>query len=122
MDLANLPTIVKSLLLLIILTIILPRSLDKCAENQRIAIFRLKKFLGVKGPGIVVVIPFVDVSIKLSVGDIGEFLGDGIAKFADSSVPVISRGPIASGEAVKVVKFDSTPEGWSKVVVSKGNA
>jgi hypothetical protein len=118
MDLANLPPVVKSLLPFILIGIFVP-SLKVCAENQRIVIFRLKKFLGVKGPGIIISIPFIDSSMKISVGDIGEFLGHGFAKFAGSPIPVTSHEPTSSGTRVKVVKFDSTPEGWSKVVVSK---
>jgi regulator of protease activity HflC (stomatin/prohibitin superfamily) len=52
--------IVVIVLIVIALVVILPLSLKVVREYQRIVLFRLGRMIGVKGPGIVVLIPFVD--------------------------------------------------------------
>lgn len=52
--------IVVIVLLAIALVVILSLSLKVVREYQRIVVFRLGRMAGVKGPGIVVLIPFVD--------------------------------------------------------------
>jgi regulator of protease activity HflC (stomatin/prohibitin superfamily) len=51
---------------LFILVIILLKLLKILREDERIAIFRLGRFLKVAGPGIVFIIPSVDKGVKVN--------------------------------------------------------
>ncbi len=53
------------LVIVIFLVLLLSSSIKIMAEYQRIVIFRLGRLLGIKGPGLVFVIPIIDSIIKL---------------------------------------------------------
>lgn len=53
-------TIVALLFIVMLLSIILSRAIRIVREWERIIVLRLGKFIGVKGPGLVVLIPFID--------------------------------------------------------------
>lgn len=52
--------IVLSIFLLIIILIILGSSIKIVREYERVVVFRMGRLLGAKGPGIIIVIPFID--------------------------------------------------------------
>ncbi len=52
--------IIGILLLLMILTIILSRSLRVVREWERLIVLRLGKYVGIRGPGLILLVPFVD--------------------------------------------------------------
>ncbi len=47
-------------LIVILLLAIIPQSVNMVEEYKRVAHFRFGRFIGIKGPGIVLIIPFVD--------------------------------------------------------------
>lgn len=53
-------TVVPLVIILIILVLLLPQSLRIAREYQRLVVFRLGKCVGFRGPGPVLLIPFVD--------------------------------------------------------------
>jgi regulator of protease activity HflC (stomatin/prohibitin superfamily) len=53
------------LIIIIFLTLILASAIKIMAEYQRIVIFRLGRLLGIKGPGLVFIIPIIDSILKL---------------------------------------------------------
>ncbi|MCK5031623.1 MAG: slipin family protein, partial [Thermoplasmatales archaeon] len=53
------------LAVVIFLVLLLSSAIKIMAEYQRIVIFRLGRLLGIKGPGLVFVIPIIDSTIKL---------------------------------------------------------
>jgi len=53
------------IILVIFLLLILASAIKIMAEYQRIVVFRLGRFVGVKGPGLVFIIPIIDSYIKL---------------------------------------------------------
>jgi len=53
-------TIVAILFIVMLLSIILSRAIRIVREWERIIVLRLGKFIGVKGPGLVILIPFID--------------------------------------------------------------
>jgi len=61
------PTTLLYILLIIIifLLLILASSIKIMAEYQRIVVFRLGRLIGIKGPGLVFIIPIIDNYIKL---------------------------------------------------------
>ena len=54
--------------LLIILLVIAAKSFAVAKEDERLVILRLGKLLGVYGPGLSVIIPFLDRVVKVKVG------------------------------------------------------
>ena len=53
------------LVVVIFLVLLLSSAIKIMAEYQRIVVFRLGRLLGIKGPGLVFVIPIIDSTIKL---------------------------------------------------------
>ncbi len=56
---------IASLIALLVAVIILSQSIKIVREYERVVIFRLGRFSGVKGPGIFFIIPIIDRAIKL---------------------------------------------------------
>ncbi|NHJ40259.1 MAG: slipin family protein [Asgard group archaeon] len=54
-----------AIIIIIFLIMLLSASIKIMAEYQRIVIFRLGRLLGIKGPGLVFVVPIIDKIIKL---------------------------------------------------------
>jgi regulator of protease activity HflC (stomatin/prohibitin superfamily) len=54
------------LIFIILLIIILAKALKIVREDQRLAIFRLGRLFTIAGPGLVLLIPFVDKGVKVS--------------------------------------------------------
>jgi regulator of protease activity HflC (stomatin/prohibitin superfamily) len=53
------------IILIVLLLIILAASIKIMAEYQRIVVFRLGRLIGIKGPGLVFIIPIIDKYIRL---------------------------------------------------------
>jgi regulator of protease activity HflC (stomatin/prohibitin superfamily) len=53
------------IVIIIFLVIILASAIKIMAEYQRIVVFRLGRLIGIKGPGLVLIIPIIDTYIKL---------------------------------------------------------
>ncbi len=53
------------IIIIVLLLIILAASIKIMAEYQRIVVFRLGRLIGIKGPGLVFIIPIIDTYIRL---------------------------------------------------------
>jgi len=108
--------------MLVIAIILIATSIRVVREGMRLTVYRLGRNIGDKGPGLVLLIPFVDVGKlkKLSepdnsspsrkyVGAVGETLTsvfrDGKVLFSNEEWDAISQTPIASGRRVRVVRM-----------------
>jgi regulator of protease activity HflC (stomatin/prohibitin superfamily) len=70
MDLWGLPS---NLIFVIIFVIILAASSIKSAkESERIAIYRLGRFVGIVGPGLVFMIPGLDKVVRINLNDLNK--------------------------------------------------
>ncbi|MCK4416117.1 MAG: slipin family protein, partial [Thermoplasmatales archaeon] len=58
-------TISIAIIIIIFFLMLLASAIKIMAEYQRIVIFRLGRLLGIKGPGLVFVVPIIDRVIKL---------------------------------------------------------
>src|SRR3954453_5717143 len=56
---------VVAVVVLIVLAVALPQALRILREYERGVIFRLGKLAGAKGPGLILLIPFVDKMVKM---------------------------------------------------------
>ena len=53
------------IIIIIFLLALLASAIKIMAEYQRIVVFRLGRLIGIKGPGLVLIIPIIDSYIKL---------------------------------------------------------
>ncbi len=58
-------SIILALVIIIFLAILLRASIRVVREYERIVVFRLGRAIGVKGPGLIFLIPFIDVPVKV---------------------------------------------------------
>ena len=55
------------IVVLVILVMILSASITVVKEYERVAVFRLGRFVGIKGPGVILVIPTIDKCVRVNV-------------------------------------------------------
>ena len=96
---------------LIVVLWLLSLSISIGGDNERFAIFRHGRFAEFQC-GIVVVLPFVARVHCITLGDVGIFLRDNLARFGDDEVPVRSATQMESGQLIQVTGFadDQQPE------------
>ena len=101
--------------------IMLASSIRIVREDTRLSVYRLGRFLGDKGPGLVLLIPVIDRGVlkKLGavektpstrlVGVVGEtrttVFTDGRVFLASEEWDAISQSPISAGQRVRVVRM-----------------
>jgi regulator of protease activity HflC (stomatin/prohibitin superfamily) len=91
-------------------------------ENHRLSVFRLGRYIGDKGPGMVMLFPFIDKAVRLDVDDqvqharamqqmwgvIGETQtpvhADGHVEVSGQVWNAVSREPIPAGAKIRVVR------------------
>jgi membrane-bound ClpP family serine protease len=107
--------------LLIVVFVILSTAIRVVPEEKRLSVYRLGRFLGVRGPGLVLLIPIVDRGILMDVGEmektpslrmagvVGEtrttVYTDGKVFAAGEEWYAISQRPISAGQRVRVVRM-----------------
>lgn len=108
--------------LIFITSIMLASSIRIVREDTRLTVYRLGRNIGDKGPGIVLLIPFIDMGKIKKLGDpddsspsrryvggVGETLTsvfrDGKVLFSSGEWDAVSQTPIASGRRVRVVRM-----------------
>ncbi len=108
--------------LTLILMILLVSAIRIVPENTRLSIFRLGRYIGDRGPGLVLLLPFVDRAVRIDVNDqmqraqaqqqmwgaIGEtqtpVQADGRVEVSGQVWNAISCEPIPAGTKIRVVK------------------
>jgi regulator of protease activity HflC (stomatin/prohibitin superfamily) len=91
--------------LLIFLLILAGSSIKIARESQRFIVYRFGRFLGLKGPGLIFIIPGVDKCTKINVGDRGELLAQDLARIRNVDLPVKLLSRIEAGETVRIQSF-----------------
>jgi regulator of protease activity HflC (stomatin/prohibitin superfamily) len=95
-----------SFIFLVIFLIILAASTIKVvSESQRLVVYRLGRFFGLKGPGLISVIPAVDKCTKIGIGDQGELMAQDFARIKGVDVPVRVDGSAMIGQSVRIQSF-----------------
>jgi len=93
-------------LFLVIFMIILAASATKVvSESQRLVVYRLGRFFGLKGPGIIYVIPGVDKCTKIGIGDQGKLISQNLATVKKVDVPVRVDGSATTNQFVRIQSF-----------------
>lgn len=73
-------------------------------DDERLAVVRLGQYQGLKGPGIVVSLPIIDLTKRIRVGDVGSLVTNDVALFGNMNVPV--TGDELWGSQVRIVGFE----------------
>lgn len=74
-----------SVLLLVCLALVLATALRIAPEYQRLVVFRLGRFLGVYGPGLFFLLPFIDRAVKVDLREQVRHIQDGAVLTADDA-------------------------------------
>ena len=89
----------------VILLVLAVSSIKIARESQRFVVYRLGRFLGLKGPGLIFIIPFIDKCTKINVGDRGELLSQNLARIRNTDVPVMVVSSVEIGKTVRIQSF-----------------
>ena len=108
--------------LFVFMIVFITASIRIVQEDTRLSVYRLGRYLGDKGPGLVLLIPIIDRGIKKKLGDIEKtpstrligVVGEtNTSVFRDGKVllssgeewDAVSQTPIATGRRVRVVRM-----------------
>ena len=97
-----------AIILYVFLFFLIFRTVKITHDNQRFVTSNYGKFKRIAGPGIVILLPFIDEQcLRLTVGDSGKLLSEDSAEFSSVSFPVTVNGQVLPGESVIVLKFEN---------------
>lgn len=95
----------------IIIFIFMAKSIFVLQAYERAVIFRLGKFVGVKGPGVILTVPFIDKTMNFKLGQVTDALSDidpykGKISLNGKEYDAISEENIKKGEKVKLAGIE----------------
>jgi len=96
---------VTRIYLLSIAILYLLASLRIASDRERIAIYRLSKFIGFRGPGIIITLLLIDRCTKIKIGDTGFMITSDIAEIKGVLLPVQTNEKLYVTDAVLIDKF-----------------
>jgi regulator of protease activity HflC (stomatin/prohibitin superfamily) len=91
--------------LVILLIILAASSIKTVSESQRLIVYRLGRFFGLKGPGLISVIPGVDRCTKIGIGDQGKLIAQDLARIKGVDVPVRVDGSATIDQSIRIQSF-----------------
>ncbi|MEM7433483.1 MAG: hypothetical protein AAF351_16280 [Pseudomonadota bacterium] len=100
-------SLIVVLAMMMVFIVIISKSALIVGESERHAVFRLGQFQHYVGPGMVILLPFLDRTAKLKVGAIGKLTSVDFATFGKTQFPVKNANAVRVGSAVQVSGFDS---------------
>lgn len=81
-------------------------SIRVAKEHERFGVFTMGRYVGLKGPGLIVSWPASTSSwTRISVGDAGEMIGSDVVRISDVRLPAKYEGRISSGASVRITGF-----------------
>ena len=98
--------LVVNLVVFIIVSVVLMKSIKIANESERFAVFVLGRFQSFKGPGIILIAPYTQRAHRLKLGDIGVLSGSGFARFETVDIPISKVGSLRQGQAVRIDGFE----------------
>ena len=85
--------------------IILLTGIKLASDSERFLIYRLGRYLGLKGPGICFAIVGMDRCVKICKEDRGQLLSSGWARINGVEARVQIEGSVEIGQSVRVTGF-----------------
>jgi len=96
------------LILVAVLAIYLFMAIRIANENERFAVYALGRFVGLKGPGLVLKVPGGGYDFhRVALGSEGEVQSSELVLIASRAMPFISKTSVRTGAKVRVCGFDS---------------
>ncbi len=108
-------------IMIIIVVIVLAANIRVVREDTRLSVYRLGRYIGDKGPGLVFLLPFIDRGDVKQLGSVDKTPGtrmvgmigetrttvysDGKVLLMGEEWDAISRSPISAGQRVRVVRM-----------------
>jgi len=80
-------------------------SIKMVQARRRLAIYRLGRFVGLKGPGVVFRLPVIDQCVKISLGDQGVLVAEDEVRMKEKGIPSEIEGSASVGQLVYVKNF-----------------
>ena len=90
----------------IFVTVMLARSIKIAGESERFAVFILGRFQAFKGPGLILIAPYIHQVHRLRVGDVGVLTSSEFARFSTVDIPIGDVGSLRQGQAVRIDGFE----------------
>ncbi len=85
-------------------------------DHERLAIYRLSKFIGFRGPGIIFVFLGIDRCTKIKIGDTGVMASSDIGEIKGVKIPIQSKDPLYVTDQFIVEEFVNSDVGINAVV------
>jgi hypothetical protein len=99
-------TLIIVVFLLLYIVFMLQKSLHIAAETERFAVITLGRFTGYRGPGPIMIWPFVTQAFRLRIGDTGTLISSEFVSFAEVELPVTGLSSINVGSTIEITGFD----------------
>lgn len=94
------------MLALAILVFVAVSGIRIAQESERFAVSVLGRFVGLKGPGLLLKWPDTASRwVRLRLAQNGEFVGGGLVQFGEVAVPVRLQSPVDPGDVVQIISF-----------------
>ena len=98
-----------SFILIFVLLVFALTMLKICPENRRFAVFRLGRYLGLRGPGLVIVVPSIERVVAISVDDRGELIDPAAANINNAPVSIVTNDNLEVGSMLRIIGFEGPP-------------
>ncbi len=99
-------TLIIVVFLLLYVVLMVQKSVHIAAETERFAVVTLGRFNGYRGPGPIMIWPFVTQAFRLKIGDTGTLISSECASFGKVELPVTGLSSIKVGATIEITGFD----------------
>jgi len=97
-----------TLIFSIVVIVLMVNSIKIAGQSERFAIFVMGRFQDFKGPGMFLIAPFIQIAVRLKVGDVGLVNGSGFATFGEIDIPAAGLDSYRQGQSVRIDGFDGS--------------
>ena len=93
-------------LAVVLFVLISATSLKIVKESERLAVFILGRYAGLRGPGLVMLPPGIAGAHRLALGAVGTYMGSNLVRLDGFEVPIAANPEIRARDSVRICSFD----------------
>ncbi len=108
------------ILLAAYIAFILMKGVHIAGEAERFAVITLGRFDGYRGPGLIMITPFITRAFRLRIGDTGTLISPELATFSGVEMPVTGVSSVKMGSTIEVTGFDDDGPRLSASLINHG--